>query len=144
MSVPLALQTGKHSFNKELIHHGRPENRGRKRRLLHSGHVIGSICFYRLEGAKQACLLLEQGPLDTAASWGPSEAIPPSLCSRMNRVHQTLQTRSTKCSRRNLIGGSVMYIHYQGSETRKSRELNQETRGLTTVTVSPRISLRTC
>ena len=69
MSIPLALQTGKHEFNKQLVHHGRPENLvQRGERVQDSGHIIGSILFYLLEGAKQAFLMLKGVPSKAAAS----------------------------------------------------------------------------
>ncbi|KAL6083544.1 hypothetical protein STEG23_022443, partial [Scotinomys teguina] len=71
--------TGKHSFNKELIHRGRPEKLERKGRLVHSGHVIGfSFAFNSSKVLKKLIHCSNRGPSNAVSSWGPSKAIPPT------------------------------------------------------------------
>lgn len=56
------------------------------KRVQYSGHLIGSILFYLLEGAKQACLLLRGVPQRQLL---PEDSLPSaSLCCGTTRTRQ--------------------------------------------------------
>lgn len=75
----------------------------RKKKFQYSGHVIGSILLYLLEGAKQACPLLRTG--DSLGQLRAKSSLPlANPCCGTTRTQQTPETCLDKHARRSSTG----------------------------------------